>query len=372
MVTNVRSTLRAVLLGALAIVVARCNREIIVYADDPSIELSLTTVQIAATEGGADPAATQVSIENSGDGTLSGLAATVSHGAGEPTGWLSTVLSNTSTPSTLTIQASTGSLSPGTYTANVAVTSSVASNSPQNISVTFTVSARPQPPTIQLSSTSLTFNAQAGGGSPAAKTVNVTNSGGGSLSGMGISVSYAGQQWTGWLLASISGTTAPTTVTLQPSTGSLPAGTYNATVLVRSPIADNSPQNISVSFTVSAGTASPWISLSHTGVAFSAQQGGADPTAQTVSVTNSHGGTLTGLSTSVTYTGGQPTGWLSASLNTPTAPATITLQAITGTLSPGTYTATVAVQSGVASNSPQNIAVTFTVSAGPAIGLSRG
>ncbi len=106
----------------------------------------------------------------------------------------------------------------------------------------------------------------------------------------------------------------------------------------------------------------PVIALSSTVVQFSATQGGANPAPQTVNVTNSGGGTLGGLALgTVQYSAGQPTGWLSASVNPTTAPAVLTLTASPGTLLPGTYSATVPVTSAVASNSPQTVAVTLHV-----------
>jgi predicted phage tail protein len=122
------------------------------------------------------------------------------------------------------------------------------------VSVTFTVAAAPVPPAIGLSPTSVSFNATAGGGNPANQTINVANSGTGTLDGLGTSVSYASGQPTGWLNANLSGTTAPATISLQASTGSLAAGTYNATVSVTAGVASNSPQTVSVTFTVAAGT----------------------------------------------------------------------------------------------------------------------
>src|SRR5208337_2483679 len=72
------------------------------------------------------------------------------------------------------------------------------------------------------------------------------------------------------------------------------------------------------------------------------------------------GGTLSGLSASVSYTSGS--GWLGTpSLNPTTAPATLTVQPNTTSLAVGTYMATVSVSSGVASNSPQTVSVTFVV-----------
>jgi hypothetical protein len=108
------------------------------------------------------------------------------------------------------------------------------------------------PPSIQLSDTSRIFTAVVGGGSPAPQTVSVTNGGGGTLSGLTCGpIEYGQGQPTGWLTCSVSPTTAPATVTLSVTTGSRAAGTYTATVPVRSGVANNSPQNISVTFEVS-------------------------------------------------------------------------------------------------------------------------
>jgi hypothetical protein len=108
----------------------------------------------------------------------------------------------------------------------------------------------------------------------------------------------------------------------------------------------------------------PAINLSPTSLTFSATTGGGNPAAQTVNVTNSGIGTLSGLGVgTITYSAGA-SGWLSASLNVTTAAATLTVTPVTGSLAPATYTATVPVTSGVASNSPQSVSVTFTVAFG--------
>jgi len=117
-----------------------------------------------------------------------------------------------------------------------------------------------------------------------------------------------------------------------------------------------------------SGPPPPAIGLSSSSVTFTAPLGGANPATQTVSVTNAGGGTLSGLALgTIRYVMDTlrptptPTGWLSASLDGSTPPATLTLNVATGTLAPGTYAAYVPVISGVASNSPQSVAVTFTV-----------
>jgi hypothetical protein len=221
-------------------------------------------------------------------------------------------------------------------------------------------------PRIALSPATLYFDATQGT-DPAPQTVSVTNGGSGTLSGL----SVAGIQYdagaSGWLSASLSTTGAPATLTLQASVGTLQPNTYGATVLVGSSVAENSPQQVRVSFRVGAG---PRIELSPTSVVFHAPQNGPLPTPQTVSVTNGGGGTLSGVAAGQIAYGGGAGGWLSASLNTSAAPATLSLQVTTTNLQPGTtYTAQVPVTSAAALNSPQVVNVSFTVGAGPRIVL---
>jgi hypothetical protein len=114
--------------------------------------------------------------------------------------------------------------------------------------------------------------------------------------------------------------------------------------------------------------AAPAISLSSAAANFSATAGAASPAAQTVTVTNSGTGTLSGLAVgTIAYAGGPTGGWLSASLTAATAPASMTLTPSTNGLLAGTYTATVpisSVASGV-TNSPQSVSLTLTVGPGP-------
>jgi len=108
----------------------------------------------------------------------------------------------------------------------------------------------------------------------------------------------------------------------------------------------------------------PSIVLAANAVTFAGVQGGAAPGMQTVAITaGSSGRTLAGLAAGpITYAGAS--GWLSASLDRTTAPATLTLSATTGTLAGGSYTASVPVAATGASNSPQHVAVTLLVLSG--------
>ncbi len=138
-------------------------------------------------------------------------------------------------------------------------------------------------PAIAFNTASLSFNAVEGDPSPAPQGVTITNSGGGILAGLGVGTITYGAGASGWLQTPVlSSTTAgPTaTLTIEPITGALTAGTYTATVPVTATSASNSPQNITVTFTVISAT--PVIALSSNALTFNATVGGADPASQAV------------------------------------------------------------------------------------------
>jgi alpha-tubulin suppressor-like RCC1 family protein/pimeloyl-ACP methyl ester carboxylesterase len=95
----------------------------------------------------------------------------------------------------------------------------------------FTISPT-QGATIVATPSSPTFTSVVGASLPTAITVSITSSGSGSISGLARgSITYGSGEPSGWLgTASLNSTTTPTTLTLQPSTTSLPIGTYHATV----------------------------------------------------------------------------------------------------------------------------------------------
>ncbi|MFL5582611.1 MAG: beta strand repeat-containing protein [Gemmatimonadaceae bacterium] len=328
----------------------------------PIIALGSTTATFSARHTGPNPAAQTIAVTNGGPFTLGGLTAGVSYAAGQPTGWLAAGLDRTTAPATLTLQPTTGSLAPGTYNATVTVASSVAGVASRTVAVTFTVAPFP---VIQLSTTTASFVAQAGGTAPASQAVTVTNVGTGTLSGLAASVAYAAGQPTGWLTATLGASTAPTTLTLQASTA-VPVGSYTATVTVSSSLAGVVPRTVTVTFTAANGAA---IAVSSTSASFTAQESQPSPTPQVIDVTNAGVGTLSGLAAGVTYTSAQ-TGWLAAALASTTAPTTLTLTATTGALPVGTHTATVTLTSSTPGVPSATIAVSFVVTAAGVIATS--
>lgn len=109
------------------------------------------------------------------------------------------------------------------------------------------------------------------------------------------------------------------------------------------------------------GASQATIVLSPSAVAFTGTVGGADPSDQTVSITEASNGGLTGLVATVSYGAGEPTGWLSTSLSATSAPSTLTLTVALSSLPAAHYTASVTITSAAAANSPQRVAVTLDI-----------
>ena len=227
---------------------------------------------------------------------------------------------------------------------------------------TGTVTVQPRPE-IVLSASELSFGGTQGGDPTDPVQLQVTNGGGGTLSGLSLEVAYASGQPTGWLEASLQGSQAPAALSARARPGILPSGRYEAEIRVRSAQAANSPQGVSVSFEV--GAPSPAIQLSTSATGFVWEEGQPAPSAQVVQIANSGGGQLEGLAISVRYPTGQATGWLTAQLNRTNAPAELTLRASPGGLSQGTFDAFVDVSADGAPNSPQELRVRLTVGAPP-------
>lgn len=106
----------------------------------------------------------------------------------------------------------------------------------------------PAGPAIALSTADVSFSGASFRAELPAATVTVANAGDGTLSPPELSVTYAGAS--GWLTAAVTGTSAPYTITLEPTTELLGAGTHSASVRVASAGASNGPRSISVTLTL--------------------------------------------------------------------------------------------------------------------------
>lgn len=214
-----------------------------------------------------------------------------------------------------------------------------------------TTNPGPTAPVLTLSTTSVTFDpTQAGSASlPAAKTIAVTNSGGGTLAVPTLSVDY-GSGVSGWLDHSLAASGAGYTITLRPNTTALSATTHTATVQVASAGAAGSPKAVTLSWPITANP-NPVIAVDPLALSFTGQIGLADPATQTITVGNVGGGTLDPITVATNAS------WLSASVSG----ATVTVGASVGALAAGSYSGTVTITSANAANSPLSYPVTFTV-----------
>lgn len=237
-------------------------------------------------------------------------------------------------------------------------------------SVTVNVSA-PPPAVCVRDPASFTFTATQGGSNPAAQTWLIGNAGpAGSTFVWGTiddqSWISLGPPFTGSLPG---GNSANVFVNIN-ITG-LAAGTYNGTLTLgdagSSPAATGCPMSASVTLTVNPAP-KPTISLSPSSFTFSATQGGANPTSQTLNISNTGSAALNWNATddAAWLTLGTTSGTIASGGVAQTSSVNIN---ITG-LSAATYTGTITVSDPNATNSPQTASVTLTISSAPTANCS--
>ena len=105
-------------------------------------------------------------------------------------------------------------------------------------------------PTISLSALTTTFSATVGGANPASQTIDILNSGSGTLT-------FIASSNVPWVTVTPTSGQAPGTLTLSCNTTDLPAGPYVSTVTVTASGATNSPQVITITLFMTAGTTPP-------------------------------------------------------------------------------------------------------------------
>jgi hypothetical protein len=118
---------------------------------------------------------------------------------------------------------------------------------------------------------------------------------------------------------------------------------------------------VPVTFTVTAAPVPPAIGASPTSFSFTATQGGSNPANQTLSISNTGGGTLT-------WTASDNAAWLTLSPASGTGNGAVTLTVATGTLTAGTYSGTITLTATGATS--MTVPVTFTVTAAPSLTIT--
>jgi uncharacterized protein (TIGR03437 family) len=202
------------------------------------ISAPTTTLSFVQVQGGTAPAAQTVAVT----GTPSSLAFTVATST-TPSGgtWLSATPASGNTPGNVSVSVSAGALGVGQYSGQVVITSTGATGSPITIPVVLNVIS---PAQITASPTSLNFSYTIGVQTPPAQTLTLSSN-------------PAAQFTTSipsnapWLSVTPTSGTAPTTLSVSVTPGTLTAGTYNTNITISSPSLLN-PLTVPVTLTVTA------------------------------------------------------------------------------------------------------------------------
>ena len=203
------------------------------------LSLSFTTAA-----GSSNPLSQPVTISNSGGGTLNWNAvsnqpwmtvSTTSSGGGAQS------LSGTG-PQTIWIQVASSGLAPGPYSATVNISAPGSTPPSQTVSISLGVTS-PTTPSLSVAPSNLFFSATPGSSSTVAQSLNISNSGGGTLNW----TATANQPWI--TLSSASGT-GPQILAVGASVAGLAPGTHTGSVTISAPDAAVSVQTIGVSLAI--------------------------------------------------------------------------------------------------------------------------
>lgn len=334
--------------------------------------------EFTVTRGASPPAPVEAAVASTG-APIHGLAVEMS---ATGVGWAEAQLSADVTDGTVTVAVDPGDLPAGVYEADLHFSSPVIRDT--DVPVRLTV-VDPPPPAIRLAPGVIVFQMDHGGSIPLTQVLSVTTDGS-AASNLEWEIDYEGEP-DGWVSMDIDGGSTPTTgqITVTPPPGIEP-GDYQATLTVSAPGAIPASLVIALSVADSGGgdppggdppggdppggDDPPQFTFSPGSAAFGASTGGADPAPQQVAI-GSDGVAILNLDATVDFATGQETGWLTATLNAATTPASLQLTATTGALPSGTYNATVAVTG--TDVAPKTLPVTFVVSeVTPVIGVSPG
>jgi hypothetical protein len=210
-------------------------------------------------------------------------------------------------------------------------------------------------PTICYDSPGYTFTTTECGSSPNSQTLNIRNCGAGDLN-------WQVSDNAGWLTLSPtagSSTGETDTVTLSADTSGMSAGSYPATITISVAGATNTPQTVPVDLHIYE--CEPTICHSPSSFSFNANEGGASPNDQTLSIWNCGPGDLD-------WQVSDNAGWLTLS---PTAGSStgetdmVTLSVDTSGMSAGSYPATIAISAAGATNTPQTVPVSLIIDPTP-------
>lgn len=207
--------------------------------DSIALLVDSTSLSFTATQDGANPAPKSFRVSTDG--------APVDFTIAEPgSPWLALDPTAGTTDTSVLVSLDITGLAAGDYTDTLSISSTdpLVTNSPQQIVINLTVA---QPANnIVLSPVSLNFTATEGGANPDSQTFNITSSAGG--------FDFLAIESANWINVTPQTGSTPTTATVAIDNTALPTGTYTDSITVASDNADNSPQFVYVTLTVTEDT----------------------------------------------------------------------------------------------------------------------
>jgi uncharacterized protein (TIGR03437 family) len=260
-----------------------------------------------------------------------------------------------------TISGGSGIFTGATGSFQLALTATSGSASALNFTATGSgsVTAPNAPGGATLLPSSLQFQSSPGSASTISQVLILNNQG---LTVLPFTVSASVASGPDWLSVSAPSPSvaagASLSITASANPAGLKAGLYEAQIQV-----DYGSVSLVVPVRLLVGNAGANLQLSQTGQAFRAATGGPIPSAQTLQVTNTGVGNLTGLTATTTVTGSVPN-WLHASIAAGFESQINTTVGVTvdpGTLAPGTYYGQVSFNLPKALNAPQSLSVEMVV-----------
>ena len=311
----------------------------------PEISFSPPNLSFSATQGGTNLENQTLEIWNSGGETLNWSLS-------DDAGWLSEMPENGTSSgeyNNVTVAVNITGMSVGNYSANITINATGANNTPRFVPVSLHISA--PPPEISFNPPSLSFSAVAGGANPENQTLEIWNSGGGTIN-------WSLSDDAGWLSeVPENGTSSGeyNNVTVAVNITGMSAGDYSANINITALGANNTSQVVPVSLHISLP---PAISFNPLSLSFSAVAGGSNPENQTLEIWNSGGGTIN-------WSLSNDAGWLSEIPENGTSSGeynnvTVAVN-ITG-MSAGDYTANITINATEANNTPQVVPVSLHIS----------
>jgi uncharacterized protein (TIGR03437 family) len=199
--------------------------------------------------------------------------------------------------------------------------------------------------TLAVTPASLQFACTAGGTAPPVQSIQIANSGTGTLA-------WTATASASWLSLYATSGTAPSTPAVAVSPAGLGPGTYNGTIQISAAGATNSPQSVTVTLTVTAAPAS--LVAAPQALTFQYTAGGAIPAAQDISITNGGTGPLSWTASSGAF-------WLVLSAASGDTPGTLSVSVNPANLAAGSYVAAVTLAAADAAIAPASISVTLVV-----------